>query len=86
MLRQFAIIILLVLSSFLYGQSFFKTPFANTYSIVAVDTATGEIGAAVQSHWFSVGTLVIWAEAGVGAVATQSLVDPSWRNQTTHVA
>src|SRR5687767_6362534 len=49
-----------------------------TYSIVARDSATGEIGVAVQSHWFSVGTLVPWAEAGVGAVATQSFVDPRY--------
>ncbi len=47
----------------------------HTYSIVARDAATGELGAAVQSHWFSVGPLVPWAEAGVGAVATQSFVD-----------
>ncbi|MGH9870551.1 MAG: DUF1028 domain-containing protein [Candidatus Polarisedimenticolia bacterium] len=47
---------------------------AHTYSIVARDPATGEMGVAVQSHWFSVGTLVAWAEAGVGAVATQSFV------------
>jgi uncharacterized Ntn-hydrolase superfamily protein len=50
----------------------------NTYSIVAVDSATGQIGAAVQSHWFSVGSMVTWAEPGVGAVATQSFVDPSY--------
>jgi uncharacterized Ntn-hydrolase superfamily protein len=50
----------------------------HTYSIVARDTATGEIGVAVQSHWFSVGPIVPWAEAGVGAVATQSLVDPAY--------
>src|SRR5574339_158767 len=50
----------------------------HTYSIVARDPATGELGAAVQSHWFSVGSLVIWAEAGVGAVATQSFVDPAY--------
>lgn len=49
-----------------------------TYSIVARDAATGEIGVAVQSHWFSVGPIVPWAEAGVGAVATQSLVDPNY--------
>jgi uncharacterized Ntn-hydrolase superfamily protein len=47
---------------------------AGTYSIVARDPATGELGVAVQSHYFSVGPLVPWAEAGVGAVATQSLV------------
>jgi uncharacterized Ntn-hydrolase superfamily protein len=45
-----------------------------TYSIVARDPATGEMGVAVQSHYFSVGPIVPWAEAGVGAVATQSLV------------
>ncbi|MDH4069459.1 MAG: DUF1028 domain-containing protein [Ignavibacteria bacterium] len=50
----------------------------HTYSIVARDSVTGEIGVAVQSHWFSVGSIVTWAEAGVGAVATQSLVDPAY--------
>ncbi|MFN2492849.1 MAG: DUF1028 domain-containing protein [Pyrinomonadaceae bacterium] len=50
----------------------------HTFSIVARDAATGEIGVAVQSHWFSVGSIVPWAEAGVGAVATQSFVDPSY--------
>ena len=49
-----------------------------TYSIVARDPATGEMGVAVQSHWFSVGSVVSWAEAGVGAVATQSFVDPAY--------
>jgi len=50
----------------------------HTYSVVARDATTGQIGVAVQSHWFSVGALVPWAEAGVGAVATQSFVDPSY--------
>jgi uncharacterized Ntn-hydrolase superfamily protein len=50
----------------------------HTYSIVARDPATGELGVAVQSHWFSVGSIVTWAEAGIGAVATQSFVDPSY--------
>ena len=50
----------------------------HTYSIVARDPATGEMGVAVQSHWFSVGSNVAWAEAGVGAVATQSFIDPSY--------
>lgn len=49
-----------------------------TYSIVARDSLTGEMGVAVQSHWFSVGSIVTWAEAGVGAVATQSFVDPRY--------
>ncbi len=50
----------------------------HTYSIVARDPATGALGVAVQSHWFNVGAMVPWAEAGVGAVATQSFVDPSY--------
>lgn len=50
----------------------------HTFSIVARDPDTGELGVAVQSHWFSVGAIVPWAESGVGAVATQSFVDPSY--------
>src|ERR671920_2275420 len=50
----------------------------HTFSIVARDPNTGELGVAVQSHWFSVGSIVAWAEAGIGAVATQSFVDPSY--------
>jgi uncharacterized Ntn-hydrolase superfamily protein len=50
----------------------------HTFSIVARDPETGEMGVAVQSHWFSVGSLVTWGEAGVGVVATQSMVDPSY--------
>jgi uncharacterized Ntn-hydrolase superfamily protein len=53
-------------------------PLVHTYSIVARDPATGDIGVAVQSHWFSVGSIVTWAEAGVGAVATQSFVEPAY--------
>jgi len=49
-----------------------------TYSIVARDAETGEMGVAVQSHWFSVGSSVLWAEPGIGAVATQSFVDPDY--------
>jgi uncharacterized Ntn-hydrolase superfamily protein len=49
-----------------------------TYSIVARDAATGELGVAVQSHWYNVGAVVPWAEAGVGAVATQSFTDPAY--------
>lgn len=51
-----------------------SAPIAHTFSIVARDPATGELGVAVQSHYFSVGPIVPWAESGVGAVATQSLV------------
>ncbi len=50
----------------------------HTYSIVARDPQTGEMGVAVQSNWFSVGSLVSWAEAGVGAIATQSFVNVSF--------
>ncbi len=49
-----------------------------TYSIVARDPGSGELGVAVQSHWFSVGTVVTWAEAGVGAVATQAFAEPAY--------
>ena len=50
----------------------------STYSIVARDPDTGAMGVAVQSHWFSVGSVVSWAEAGVGAVATQSFTEISY--------
>jgi uncharacterized Ntn-hydrolase superfamily protein len=49
-----------------------------TYSIVARDPDTGELGVAVQSHWFSVGSIVSWALPGVGAVATQSIAEPAY--------
>lgn len=52
-----------------------------TFSILAMDPATGEIGGAVQSRVFSVGNGVLWAEAGVGAVATQAIVDVSYGPQ-----
>lgn len=50
----------------------------HTFSIVARDPATGDMGVAVQSHWFAVGAEVTWGEAGVGVVATQSFVDPGY--------
>jgi uncharacterized Ntn-hydrolase superfamily protein len=46
-----------------------------TYSIVARDPASGELGVAVQSHWFSVGGVVAWGRPAVGAVATQSVAE-----------
>jgi len=55
-----------------------KDAFAHTFSIVARDTVTGEMAVGVQSHWFSVGSLVSWGEAGVGVVATQSFVNPAY--------
>src|ERR1041385_1668602 len=79
--------ILLVLAFIMLGSHFYGSGHASqsrpmrpvhTISIVARDPATGELGVAVQSHWFSVGSIVPWAEAGVGAVATQSFVDPSY--------
>ncbi|MDN3596130.1 DUF1028 domain-containing protein [Zunongwangia endophytica] len=55
-----------------------KEAFAHTFSIVAKDPRTGEMAVAVQSHWFSVGSLVSWAKSGVGVVATQSFVNPAY--------
>jgi uncharacterized Ntn-hydrolase superfamily protein len=54
------------------------SPFAHTYSIVAFDPEAKEMGGAVQSHWFAVGSVVLWAEGGVGVVATQSFTNPSF--------
>src|ERR1700674_4909322 len=51
---------------------------AHTYSIVARDPETGALGVAVQSHYFSVGAVVPWAEAGAGAVATQASAELSY--------
>lgn len=63
-----------ILSQSVFGNE----PLAHTYSIVARDPQTGEMGVAVQSHWFSVGSIVSWGEAGVGVIATQSFVNPSF--------
>ena len=60
------------------SDAVWTSPLAHTYSIVARDSATGEMGVAVESHYFSVGSIVTWAEAGVGVVATQSLADPAY--------
>ena len=53
-------------------------PIVATFSIVAHDPATGSWGVAVQSRFFAVGSLVPWAKAGVGAVATQSIANPRY--------
>jgi uncharacterized Ntn-hydrolase superfamily protein len=53
-----------------------------TYSIVALDRATGELGVAVQTRWFNVGAICPWVEPGVGAVATQSFVEPAYGPRT----
>jgi uncharacterized Ntn-hydrolase superfamily protein len=50
----------------------------STYSIVALDRKNNQMGVAVQSHWFSVGSVVPWAESGVGVVAVQSMASPSY--------
>ena len=71
MVRNLSMILSL---GFLFSNTPSNTRPVNTYSIVAYDDSTGQLGVAVQSHWFSVGSLVPWAKAGVGAVATQSLV------------
>lgn len=61
-----------------FAQEITPSQFAHTYSIVARDEQTGEIGVAVQTHWFNVGMRVSWAEAGVGAIATQSFTNASF--------
>jgi len=53
-------------------------PFAHTFSIVAIDKDAGEMAVGVQSHWFSVGSIVSWGKSGVGVVATQSFVNPAY--------
>jgi len=77
------IMILLLSGFFCYNgltqQTISKAdPFAHTFSIVARDAIAGEMAVGVQSHWFSVGTLVPWGRSGVGVVATQSFVNPSF--------
>jgi len=63
-----------------FAQQVYKNtePLAHTFSIVARDPATGQMAAAVQSHWFSVGSSVIWGKSGVGVVATQSFIKKSY--------
>lgn len=78
-MKQIFFFIFLSFSTKLIAQSFYgNEPLAHTYSVVAIDEKTGDMGVAVQSHWFSTGTLVIWGEAGVGVVATQSFVNPAF--------
>ena len=68
------ITVLLIASFFVAVVCFAERP-VHTYSIVARDPETGQLGVAVQSHYFSVGQRVPWAEAGIGAVATQSFTE-----------
>ena len=75
----FLITVILFTADFNFAQSFYSdNPLVATYSIVARDPDTGEMGVAVQSHWYSVGSIVSWGEAGVGVVATQSFVNPAF--------
>ena len=72
-LKSMTLLCVYIFSSGITQQLLPSRPVA-TYSIIAMDETTGQLGVAVQSHWFSVGFLVPWAKAGVGAVATQSFV------------
>ncbi len=77
--RAFLILLIFSITS-LHSQNIGveKDAFAHTYSIVAKDSVTGEMAVGVQSHWFSVGSIVSWGKAGVGVVATQSFVNPAY--------
>jgi uncharacterized Ntn-hydrolase superfamily protein len=77
-MRSRGSIVIVLLSVLFSAAGLAQNRPVHTYSIVARDTVTGELGVAVQSHWFSVGSIVTWAEAGVGAIATQSFVDPAY--------
>lgn len=73
-----AILIICIISIDVFSQNIVPSKLAHTFSIVARDPETGEMGVAVQTHWFNVGSRVPWAEAGVGAIATQSFTNPSF--------
>ncbi len=73
------ILLLFLVPTLTFAQFFKKEDgLAHTFSIVAIDKTTGEMGVGVQSHWFSVGNVVAWAKSGVGVVATQSFVNKSF--------
>ena len=77
-MKKIILLSLLLPLVFLGQNNPYSDKFAHTYSIVAKDVKTGEMAVGVQSHWFSVGTLVSWGKSGVGVVATQSFVNPSY--------
>ena len=78
-MKLVSFLIIFIISQTLSAQFYKKAePFAHTYSIVARDSITGDLAVAVQSHWFSVGSVVTYGKAGVGVVATQSFVNPSY--------
>jgi len=79
-IRNAILLLFLASYAFLPAQTYpvAGDPLAHTFSIVARDPVTGEMAVGVQSHWFSVGTIVSWGKSGVGVVATQSFVDPAY--------
>tara|TARA_R110001583_G_scaffold115703_2_gene266261 strand:+ start:1604 stop:2584 length:981 start_codon:yes stop_codon:yes gene_type:complete len=78
-MKSFQFIFALFLTQVVFSQVYKSSePLAHTYSIVARDSVTGHMAVAVQSHWFSVGSVVTYGKAGVGVVATQSFVNPSY--------
>lgn len=78
MKRTPILVAFLVLSALAHPQSL---PPVSTFSIVAVDPQSGDLGVAVASRYFSVGSVVPWAMAGVGAVATQADVNVGYGQQ-----
>ncbi len=76
--KTYLLALLLLTQITISAQSPYSDPLASTYSIVARDSITGEMGIAVQSHAFSVGSIVGWGEAGIGVVATQSFVNRAY--------
>jgi uncharacterized Ntn-hydrolase superfamily protein len=77
-LRKYYLLFLALFLSAAVGTAGVNTRPVSTYSIVAFDRETGQLGVAVQSHWFSVGPIVPWVESGIGAIATQSFVEVSY--------
>lgn len=78
--KHFLPILFMIMSCTGFAQQYSpqKDTFAHTFSIVARDSKTGEMAVGVQSHWFSVGSVVPWGKSGVGVVATQSFVNPAY--------
>ena len=83
-MKKYYLCILIILTAFTgitQEYNYQKDAFAHTFSVVARDASTGEMAVGVQSHWFSVGTVVPWGKSGVGVVATQSFVNPAYGPQ-----
>jgi uncharacterized Ntn-hydrolase superfamily protein len=77
--RRFALACIAVFAA--YASVVARVMPVATFSILGYDPATGEVGGAVQSRVFAVGNGVLWAEADVGVVATQAIVDVSYGPQ-----